>query len=306
MNDYKHLTDSDIKEILQAHKLWLESDGKEGEQADFSETDIVKKDLSGANLRKASFKSCNAIKADFSGADISHADLENIILASAFLMNTTLEGANLEGADLNSTFLENTNLTRTNLEGSDLESANLKRTNMTGAFLYRSDLSGIRGVDRINTEYVYVGSRENPVKLEGNTLTSWLNTYASLCTSLEIFELGRILEALEEYKESWLMMGTKEDGTYRKFTLQEAEKRIKGFSRTIELVEEAYKFGIPKTFDRKIDDMRYVVDKGGNLYQKLTDKESRYVVQYGEDNIFRLKKNIEAMLCASKKCKYLN
>ena len=42
-----------LKKILDAHKLWLETNGQNGEMADLSGADLSGADLSGANLRRA-------------------------------------------------------------------------------------------------------------------------------------------------------------------------------------------------------------------------------------------------------------
>ena len=72
---------SKLKEILEQHKLWLNSYGKQGEDAD----------LCDANLRNANLEDAKLRYADLDGAN--------------------LRGANLEGADLTGAFLEGANLT---------------------------------------------------------------------------------------------------------------------------------------------------------------------------------------------------
>jgi len=70
-----------IKEILENHKLWINSLGGKGSKAD----------LRGANLR---------------GADLRDADLRDADLRGANLRGANLRGANLRGADLpESTFI---------------------------------------------------------------------------------------------------------------------------------------------------------------------------------------------------------
>ena len=54
------MNSTELKEILDQHKLWLKSDGKEGKRAD---------------LRKANLKGANLSKANLSGANLSKADL---------------------------------------------------------------------------------------------------------------------------------------------------------------------------------------------------------------------------------------
>jgi uncharacterized protein YjbI with pentapeptide repeats len=57
----------ELKAILYAHKLWLESDGKKGERANLRRADLRVANLSGADLRRAYLRG-----ADLSGANIDY------------------------------------------------------------------------------------------------------------------------------------------------------------------------------------------------------------------------------------------
>ncbi|GEM_PF-799339 len=293
MEDLREISNEEIREILEQHKLWLESSGKKGQRANLENTDLIKKDLSKANLSKATLIGCIATRADFSSADMSYADLRNVGLACASIMNATLEKADLEYANLDRASLKNANLRHANLSGAILEAVDLTSANLTGVYLYGTDLSGIRGVEKISAEYVYVGTRENSIRLAGDDLSSWLKAYSSICTIIQISDLGKIMEALEEYKP---------------FEIYDAEKRIKGFSRMLDVFEEAYKFGLPikNVFDRKIDYTKHVLDKGRVLNEKIIREKLQYEEKYGNDDIFRLNNNLQAMIEASKRCRYLN
>ena len=63
-----------MDKILEQHKIWLSSDGEEGNQADLSSADLRDADLSNADL---------------SNADLSNADLRDADLAQAILPNST-------------------------------------------------------------------------------------------------------------------------------------------------------------------------------------------------------------------------
>lgn len=55
----------ELNVILENHKLWLETSGKEGVRADLSEADLSEANLSEANLSRA-----NLSRADLSGANL--------------------------------------------------------------------------------------------------------------------------------------------------------------------------------------------------------------------------------------------
>ena len=102
----RKISKEELSEILNTHKIWLESDYNLGSRAD----------LSGADL---------------SGADLAYGDLSKADLSEANLEGANLEGANLYKADLS----------EANLYGADLSGANL-----LGADLYRANLEGAKGV----------------------------------------------------------------------------------------------------------------------------------------------------------------
>ena len=72
-----------LQEILARHRLWLETDGRQGQRAD----------LSGANLRGADLAG-----ADLTGANLARADLYGADLRRAKLRHANVAGANLTDA----------------------------------------------------------------------------------------------------------------------------------------------------------------------------------------------------------------
>ena len=87
-----------LREILDAHKLWLE--GKGGKRADLSCADLSCADLSCADLRDADLRCANLRGANLRGADLRGANLSDADLRGANLRGADLRGANLRGANL--------------------------------------------------------------------------------------------------------------------------------------------------------------------------------------------------------------
>jgi len=104
-----------LQQILQQHKLWLETDGNKGTQAD----------LKGADLR---------------GANLRHADLRDADLRDANLLGVYLWDADLRGADLGCAKLQGANLWDANLQGANLWKADLQGANLLGANLQGAQL----------------------------------------------------------------------------------------------------------------------------------------------------------------------
>ena len=85
----------EFAEVLDQHKLWVESGGESGRRADLSGINLTNADLTGVNLHGAILD-----KAKLQGADLSMANLRGASLVQADLRDATLLGTELHGANL--------------------------------------------------------------------------------------------------------------------------------------------------------------------------------------------------------------
>jgi uncharacterized protein YjbI with pentapeptide repeats len=90
----------DLAEILDQHKIWVESGGESGVKADLCGVNLAKADLTGVNLQGAHLHRMNLVGADLSMANLRGASLVRSNLQNANLLGTELRGANLMGANL--------------------------------------------------------------------------------------------------------------------------------------------------------------------------------------------------------------
>jgi hypothetical protein len=105
----REIPEEELQKILEAHRKWVESEGKEGNKAG----------LARANLRQAYL-----FEANLAGASLAEANLQNAFLLDADLEGANLAEANLEGADLLNAQLKGVNLqSATNLTASDVKRA---------------------------------------------------------------------------------------------------------------------------------------------------------------------------------------
>ena len=134
---------SKLKEILEQHKLWIETEtdvdqGQGGRAilngADLSGISLKDANLSCAQLNGANFAYSNLTGADLEGANLVHANLNHANLTGANLRGANLHAANLRGANLNGADLEDTDL-----QGTDLTFASLAGANLQGASLWRAN-----------------------------------------------------------------------------------------------------------------------------------------------------------------------
>lgn len=108
------MTDLDVRKFFVAHARWYK--GKSGgRRADFTDTDMSRKDFSSVNFHKAIFvrtnlagatMSCsNFYECDFTGASLERAYLSSADLHESDFTNAVLDGANLANADMSRTIL---------------------------------------------------------------------------------------------------------------------------------------------------------------------------------------------------------
>ena len=89
-----------LNKILENHKLWLRTNGEQGERADLSDADLSYADLRYADLRSANLRYADLSYADLRSADLRYADLRSANLSDADLSYADLRSANLSDADL--------------------------------------------------------------------------------------------------------------------------------------------------------------------------------------------------------------
>ncbi len=116
--DRPSIPEGQLKKILEAHRKWVESEGKEGERADLFEANLQEADLDGANLQEA-----NLYEANLQGAYLVEANLQEAFLDEANLKGAKLRGANLQGAKLSAVNLQGAYLDGANLQGATLDGA---------------------------------------------------------------------------------------------------------------------------------------------------------------------------------------
>ncbi len=118
---------------LIAHKEWLDSKGKSGEQLSLQDTDLRNCCLKGAILTKADLVWVDLTGVNLLEADLRKANLEGAILQNALLQDANLYKANLTKANLYEADLRNAYLREANLWRADLREAYLEGTNLRGA-----------------------------------------------------------------------------------------------------------------------------------------------------------------------------
>jgi Pentapeptide repeats (8 copies) len=116
----KKISENVLKEILDLHKLCLDTDNKQGKFAFLANVNLANANLANANLYLVNLEDTN-----LTGANLSGANLEDTNLTGANLSGANLTGANLTGADLYCAEFRGANLSGANLSGANLYCAYL-------------------------------------------------------------------------------------------------------------------------------------------------------------------------------------
>lgn len=74
------MNNDELRKILDEHKVWVDSMGKNGRKANLQEANLIRADLSGANLRGANLHGANLHEADLRRANLWGADLSGAYL----------------------------------------------------------------------------------------------------------------------------------------------------------------------------------------------------------------------------------
>jgi uncharacterized protein YjbI with pentapeptide repeats len=158
----RQISIDELKQILEEHKKWLKSKGKEGKRADLHLINFKKINMKKAILAFANMQQSNLFGVNLQQANLIRTNLKKSYLSQANLKMANLFRANLEGAEIIGSILRNSNLTETNLKnsdcrGADFEGAILVKANLQGAdllstFFEEADLrdANLTGVKNLN------------------------------------------------------------------------------------------------------------------------------------------------------------
>lgn len=141
------ITPDELSKILKDHKLWLDTDEKEGCCANLQRVDLYRTDFMGADLRFAELQGANLSYANLEGVNLGYAELYGADLRFAKLMRSNLKGANF---------------CRANLRG-----ANLTGTDFTDTILTDAKVSVRRKIVDGKLVLVKIPTRPQPIKKSG-------------------------------------------------------------------------------------------------------------------------------------------
>ncbi|HGJ5874728.1 MAG TPA: pentapeptide repeat-containing protein [Arsenophonus apicola] len=83
------MNNDELRKILDEHKVWVDSMGKNGRKANLWGANLIRADLQGADLQGANLWEANLIRADLQGANLQGANLQGANLIRADLPDHT-------------------------------------------------------------------------------------------------------------------------------------------------------------------------------------------------------------------------
>jgi hypothetical protein len=125
--------------VVDLHRAVLK--GFQLKEADFSFSNMIGVDLSGANLQKTKFMGAILYNANLSYANLDHANLSEAKLDGADLTGAILTWASFYKSSLNKAKMGYTEMTSASLIQADLTDANLEKADLRGAHLEKTDLT---------------------------------------------------------------------------------------------------------------------------------------------------------------------
>lgn len=192
----REITQEEINEKLEAHKLWLGSNMERGERAIFVNVSMTNKNFYRRNLRNAIFKNVNCVDTNFDNANLAFTHFRNVYVNHVNFASTNLKGsrfircnivdskyrfADLNNADFKNTTLDNVDFAYSNLYNVDFSTANIEKICIT---------------------------RVIPIRIIGQKVictqvnTSRLNNLISYWADLGIWTTGCFQGTLEELREA--------------------------------------------------------------------------------------------------------
>ena len=156
---YREISQEELQRILEKHKKWVESEGKDGERANLTQLNSAQVAILEFSVRSlTAVDVANHIRmmndprmqeagremTKHRGANLPEADLRQVNLLKAMIWRSNLQKANLCEANLQQADVRQANLQKANLRNANLQQANLERANLLNAELINANLKEAR------------------------------------------------------------------------------------------------------------------------------------------------------------------
>lgn len=136
----KFISDEQLGVVLNKHKYWVETNGKEGQQAELVKFNLQNKNLSNNNLQRANLSGSSFYRANLTNTNLKEAILKGAYFNEANLQNTDLTGADLRFAELKKAVCKATIFSKSRLFKANFEAARIEVANFVDVEIGNSSL----------------------------------------------------------------------------------------------------------------------------------------------------------------------
>jgi uncharacterized protein YjbI with pentapeptide repeats len=189
----------DTENLFLKHSQWVNSDGETGEKLEIEKGEMSELDITDTNLScsvivesymnnsiltnndmsdcyflSTSFDETNLSESILSKTVFDFASLKHSILKNCIGIKASFDDANLSFADLSGSDLRRASFRRANLSHANFSNVDLTSASLDGAFLYGTSFKDAKGIDEVSAQYIFVGTEEKPIRLEGDDIHKWL------------------------------------------------------------------------------------------------------------------------------------
>lgn len=123
-----------------------------------------------------------------------YASLKNSILRNCLGIKASFDDANLSFADLSGSDMHRASFRRANLSHANFYNVDLTSAIFDGALLYGTSFKDAKGIEEVSVQYIFVGTEDKPIKLEGDNIQKWLLESRTL--SIEAYSV--IIQSLQK------------------------------------------------------------------------------------------------------------
>ncbi|MCP4631652.1 MAG: pentapeptide repeat-containing protein [candidate division Zixibacteria bacterium] len=200
---YVTISLDELERILELHKIWHDTKGKDGEQANFQNIDLEGIDLRGRNLQEVRFSEVNLKNAILSDIDFSGAGFHNVDLTKANLRKCTFIRVGFNFSNLTKADLRDSRFLNMNFQGSVLTSADFRGAIIEGVNFRKA--KNIIDIDFSGTDITYLeGFSQEIIDLFRTDEDTWLPF--DLRPNDEVVSQKQLNKILKEH-ELWMSSG---------------------------------------------------------------------------------------------------
>lgn len=192
----REITQEEINAKVEAHQLWRDTNGKQGERAVFADVLIANKNFFRRNLRQATFRNVKCVDTNFKNADLADTFFENVYFDHVNFNSTIINYSNFIQCNISDSNFTFANLTNVAFTCTTLDNVNFTYSNLYSVIFPSTNIKKIWVVQAVPINVI--GQKVICVQVD----TSRTNNLISYWADLGIWTTGCFQGTLEELREA--------------------------------------------------------------------------------------------------------